>query len=148
MRRRGWNTKTSCCTASSPITAPNSTTSVDGVAPEDLVAETLEYRRAKDKGDRSLEVYKFFVNALYVALTRATANLYLIESDAGHPMFSLLDLATTGQARVESSKSSLEDWQKEAAKLELQGKQEQAEAIRRDILKLAPVPWPVFDRRG
>ncbi len=118
---------------------------VAGVAPEDLAAETLEYRRARDKGDKSLEVYKFFVNALYVALTRATANLYLIESDVGHPVFTLLDLATTGQARVESSKSSLEDWQKEAAKLELQGKQEQAEAIRRDILKLAPVPWPVFD---
>ncbi len=62
-----------------------------------------------------------------------------------HPVFTLLDLSASGQARVESSKSSLEDWQKEAAKLELQGKQEQAEAIRRDILKLAPVPWPVFD---
>ncbi|PIX96878.1 MAG: hypothetical protein COZ24_08240, partial [Hydrogenophilales bacterium CG_4_10_14_3_um_filter_63_21] len=68
---------------------------VAGVAPADLAAETLEYRRAKDKGDKSLEVYKFFVNALYVALTRATANLYLIESDTGHPVFTLLDLATT-----------------------------------------------------
>ncbi len=118
---------------------------VAGVAPADLAAETLEYRRARDKGDKSLEVYKFFVNALYVALTRATANLYLIESDADHALFTLLDLTTTGQARVESSKSSLEDWQKEAARLELQGKQEQAEAIRRDILKQAAVPWPVFD---
>jgi len=118
---------------------------VEGVAREDLAAETLEYRRAKDKGDKSLEVYKFFVNALYVALTRATANLYLIESDSNHPVFTLLDIATTEQARVEAKKSSLEDWQKEAAKLELQGKQEQAEAIRRDILKLAPAPWPIFD---
>jgi len=118
---------------------------VAGVAPADLAAETLEYRRAKDKGDKSLEVYKFFVNALYVALTRATANLYLIESDTGHPVFTLLDLATTEPARVEANKSSLEDWQKEAAKLELQGKQEQADAIRRDILKQAQVPWPVFD---
>lgn len=119
---------------------------VEGVAPEDLSAETLEYRRAKDKGDKSLEVYKFFVNAFYVALTRATANLYLIESDGGHPLFRLLDITATEQARVEAKKSSLEDWQKEAAKLELQGKQEQAEAIRRDILKLAPAPWPVFDQ--
>jgi len=118
---------------------------VAGVAPEDLAAEALEYRRAKDKSDKSLEVYKFFVNALYVALTRATANLYLIESDTGHPVFTLLDLATTEPARVEANKSSLEDWQKEAAKLELQGKQEQADAIRRDILKQAQVPWPVFD---
>jgi hypothetical protein len=47
-----------------------------------------------------------------------------------------------GQGR--SRKSSLEDWQKEARKLELQGKQEQAEAIRRTILRQTPVPWPVF----
>ena len=119
---------------------------VEGVTSQDLDVDSLEYRRAKDKGDKSLEVYKFFVNALYVALTRATANIYLIEADAAHPIFSLLDIQTTGQARVEAKKSSLEDWQKEAAKLELQGKQEQADAIRRNILKLAPVPWPVFDQ--
>ena len=46
---------------------------------EDLQADSLEYRRAKDKSDKSLEVYKFFVNALYVALTRAIRNLYLIQ---------------------------------------------------------------------
>jgi hypothetical protein len=118
---------------------------VEGVAAADLAVDTLEYRRARDKGDKSLEVYKFFVNALYVALTRATANLYLVESDTGHALFGLLEVAAGGKARVEAAKSSLEDWQKEAAKLELQGKQEQAEAIRRDILKLAPVPWPVFN---
>ena len=33
----------------------------------------------------------------------------------------------------------------EARKLELQGKQEQAAAIRRDILRQSPVPWPVTD---
>ncbi|WP_287462266.1 ankyrin repeat domain-containing protein, partial [Accumulibacter sp.] len=46
---------------------------------------------------------------------------------------------------VVAQKSTLEDWQKEARKLELQGKQEQAEAIRRTILKQAPVPWPVLN---
>ena len=116
---------------------------VDGVAKADLAADTLAYRRAKDKSDKSLEVYKFFVNALYVALTRAIKNLYVIESDTGHPLFGLLDLSV-GEARVEARQSTLEDWQKEARKLELQGKQEQAEAIRRTILKQAPVPWPVF----
>jgi hypothetical protein len=49
-----------------------------------------------------------------------------------------------GQVQVEARQSTLEDWQKEARKLELQGKQEQAEAIRRTILKQTPVPWPVF----
>ena len=117
---------------------------VEGVAKADLVADTLDYRRAKDKSDKSLEVYKFFVNALYVALTRAIKNLYVIESDTGHALFGLLDMAIS-EVKVEAKQSTLEDWQKEARKLELQGKQEQAEAIRRTILKQAPVPWPVFD---
>ena len=118
----------------------------NGVAAETLTAGELDYRRAKDKTDKSLEVYKFYVNALYVALTRATANLYLIESDTGHPLFKLLELAPAGQVRVDAKQSSLEDWQKEARKLELQGKQEQVDAIRRDILRHSPVPWPVFDQ--
>jgi len=116
---------------------------VEGVAKADLVVDTLDYRRAKDKSDKSLEVYKFFVNALYVALTRAIKNLYVIESDTGHPLFGLLDMAV-GEVEVEAKQSTLEDWQREARKLELQGKQEQAEAIRRTILRLTPVPWPVF----
>jgi hypothetical protein len=114
-----------------------------GVAKTDLAIEDLDYRRAKDKSDKSLEVYKFFVNALYVALTRAIENIYVIESDTGHPLFGLLDM-NIGQVKVEARQSTLEDWQKEARKLELQGKQEQAEAIRRTILKQTPVPWPVF----
>jgi hypothetical protein len=51
----------------------------------------------------------------------------------------------TGQVNVAAQRSTLEDWQKEARKLELQGKQEQADAIRLGILKQTPVPWPVFD---
>ncbi|MEK7436654.1 MAG: ankyrin repeat domain-containing protein [Pseudomonadota bacterium] len=118
---------------------------VEGVAKADLDVETLDYRRAKDKSDKSLEVYKFFVNALYVALTRAIRNIYVIESDTGHPLFGLLDMALS-QVQVAAKQSTLEDWQKEARKLELQGKQEQAEAIRRTILKQTPVPWPVFSK--
>ena len=118
----------------------------DGVSAQDLAGDDLHYGRAKDKADKSLEVYKFYVNALYVALTRAVRNVYLIESDANHPLLRLLDIAQTGAgARVDVQASSQEDWQKEARKLALQGKQEQAEAIERLILKTSPVPWPVFD---
>ncbi len=117
---------------------------VEGVSQADLDKETLDYKRAKDKGDKSLEVYKFFVNALYVALTRAIKNLVLVESDISHPLFELLGVKD-GAMQVALQKSSLEDWQKEARKLELQGKQEQADAIRRGILKQAPVPWQVQD---
>lgn len=118
----------------------------EGVAPADLEGDSLEYRRAKDKTDKSLEVYKFYVNALYVALTRATRNVYLIESDTGHALLGLLGIESGGEGlKVEAKTATLEDWQKEARKLELQGKQEQADAIRQNILKQAPVPWAVFD---
>jgi UvrD/REP helicase N-terminal domain len=119
---------------------------VEGVRAEDLEGDSLEYRRARDKSDKSLEVYKFFVNALYVALTRAIKNLYLIESDLRHPLFDLLEVRDSGQAKLDVRQSSLEEWQKEARKLELQGKQEQADAIRQNILKQATPPWPVFDQ--
>lgn len=118
----------------------------DGVSAADLAVDDLQYGRAKDKADKSLEIYKFYVNALYVALTRAIRNVYLVESDAGHPLLRLLAIVQAGaQDKVDAQASSLEDWQKEARKLSLQGKQEQADAIERLILKTAPVPWPVFD---
>lgn len=116
-----------------------------GVAPGDLAGEELEYRRARDKADKSLEVYKFYVNAFYVALTRAIRNVYLIESDTGHDLLRLLGLAVAGASvKVDARASSREDWQNEARKLELQGKQEQADAIHARILRQTPVPWPVF----
>lgn len=115
-----------------------------GVEATDLDAGDLEYRRARDKGDKSGEIYKFYVNALYVALTRAIRDVFVIESDLEHPLLRLLGLKPAGeQVQVEAHKSSLEDWQREARKLELQGKQEQAEAIRQDILRTATVPWTV-----
>jgi len=119
---------------------------VAGVAAADLESDDLDYRRAKDKSDKALEIYKFYVNALYVALTRAIHNLYLIESDAEHPLLGLLGVRQgAGAAKVEAAASSRDDWQKEARKLELQGKQEQADAIRESILRETPAPWPVFD---
>ncbi len=47
---------------------------IQGVEKADLPQE-LEYSRARDKSDKSAEAYKFFVNALYVATTRAVRNL-------------------------------------------------------------------------
>jgi len=117
-----------------------------GVKKADLQQNDLDYRRAKDKSDKSLEVYKFFVNALYVALTRAVQNVFLVESDTGHALFDLLGLTEGEPVQLAAAQSSREDWQKEARKLDLQGKQEQAEAIRQSILKETPVPWPVYDQ--
>jgi hypothetical protein len=118
----------------------------EGLAPADLTHAELDYRRAKDKGDRSLELYKFYVNALYVALTRAIKQVVLVEDDLSHPLLALLGVRPaegTAQAAVE--KSSPEEWQREAHRLEAQGKTEQAEAIRAQVLQQKPVPWTVYD---
>ena len=56
-----------------------------GVNHDDLEGE-LVYGRVKDKTDRSLEIYKFFINALYVAITRAIKNVYFIENIEQHPL--------------------------------------------------------------
>ena len=117
---------------------------VEGVAAADLDGD-LAYARARDKTDKSAEVYKFFINALYVAITRAVGALYLIESDTRHPLLELLGLRDARQqVALAAQQSSLEEWQAEARKLELQGKQEQADDIRRGILKVQPVPWEVW----
>jgi hypothetical protein len=113
-----------------------------GVVPEDLTGDELRYARAKDKSDKSLEIYKFHVNALYVALTRAIKNIYLIENNPKQRLFELLELKESEAGLdLEAYQSDLEEWRREAHKLAMQGKEEQAEEIRSQILKLKDVPW-------
>jgi len=116
----------------------------NGVSKADLEFD-LEFGRARDKGDKSLEVYKFYVNSLYVAITRAVSNLYVVERNRRHELLTLLELTQFMQkVDMKDQASSLDDWQKEARKLELQGKQEQADEIRRSILHTQQVPWQVI----
>lgn len=116
-----------------------------GIDAADLDGE-LAYGRGKDKADKSLEIFKFYVNALYVAITRAIRRVYVIESNGEHPMARLLGFGATGTAAsVATQQSSREEWQAEARKLELQGKKEQAEEIRQRILHVTPVPREVLD---
>lgn len=120
----------------------------NGVTKADLEPETLEFSRARDKSDKSLEEYKFYVNSLYVGITRAVKNLYLIESNKKHALLSLLGLVDFKQvSSLSNQTSSKNEWQKEARRLEMQGKQEQADAIREQILQVKPVPWTVSTRR-
>ncbi|WP_232540279.1 ankyrin repeat domain-containing protein [Azohydromonas aeria] len=118
----------------------------EGVTAADVQRESLDYARARDKTDRSLEVYKFYVNALYVAMTRAVRSLTLVESDTAHPLLDLLGLQA-GEARLQAARASTRDeWAQEARKLELQGKAEQAQAIRDAFLQHRPVPWTPWDQ--
>ena len=119
----------------------------NGVDPASLESDSLVYARARDKKDKSLEMYKFYINALYVAMTRAVDNLYIVDSRRDHPLARLLGLDRLGGAlTLQMQDSSVEEWQREAHRLESQGKQEQADAIRQTILREEKPPWPVLDR--
>lgn len=105
----------------------------------------FSYARNKDKADKSLEIYKFYINALYVGLTRAMSNIYWVEQQDQHKIFQLLGMDQAADTLdLQDQQSSLKEWQKEAQKLELQGKKEQAERIRREILKEESPNWTVL----
>ncbi|NJN34354.1 MAG: hypothetical protein HC817_08995 [Saprospiraceae bacterium] len=112
-----------------------------GVSKEDVAATEIQYNRAKDKTDKSLDAYKFYINSLYVAMTRAVRNLYVFETSQKHPLLELLQLVDLQQLKLVEQKSSLDEWQKEARRLELQGKQEQADLIKQNILGNQKTPW-------
>ena len=73
-------------------------------------------------------------------------NVYVIESDTSHPLLRLLGLGTARERLdLAEHKSSVEEWQYEAHRLEQQGKVEQAEEVRRSLLRQQAVPWTVLD---
>lgn len=117
----------------------------NGVTRDDLAISELKYKRNRDKTDKSLEIYKFYVNALYVAITRAIDRVIFIEHNTKHPLLKLLGIELGDQnEKLKAKKASRDDWEREARKLELQGKKEQAIDIRHRILKQKPVPWSIW----
>ncbi len=115
----------------------------EGIAPQDLEGE-LHYARA-GREDKSLESYKFFINSLYVAITRAMRNLYVIESREKNELLALLGLTQFREkVDMQVQQSTDEEWRQEARKLELQGKTEQAEAIRKGVLAQKEPNWEVL----
>ena len=120
----------------------------NGVVKEDLVLENPEFSRARDKGDKSLEEYKFYINAFFVAITRTKKNLYIIETNKEHPLLRLLGLVDFKQRSSLTNQTSTKDeWREEALRLEKQGKKEQMDSIRDQILQLKPVPWTITTRK-
>lgn len=114
----------------------------EGVSEADLLKEELDYSRNRDKSDKSSEVYKFYINSFYVSITRAVRNVYFVERNTTHPLFRLLGLSgdSAGKA-IKEEVSSADEWKKEARKLEKQGKNEQAEAILKDVLTTLKPDW-------
>jgi len=114
----------------------------DGVTQNDLLVDELTYARGKDKTDKSLDVYKFYINSLYVAVTRAGKNVYIVEQSKGHKLIRLSGISEDADARsIKEEVSSADDWKREARRLEKQGKNEQADAIRKNILTVEKPGW-------
>lgn len=113
----------------------------EGISPADLTGE-LRYARPADRADHHAEHYKFVVNALYVAVTRAVESLYVIERHAHHPLLPLLGLTQPrAQAELAAQTSTADEWRQEARKLEQQGRTEQAQAIREQVLGQEQPKW-------
>jgi len=114
----------------------------DGVTPNDLLNNELSYIRGKDKTDKSLDIYKFYINSFYVAVTRAIKNIYIVEQSRGHKFISLLGVAEgTFIQNFKEDVSSADDWKREARRLEMRGKIDQAEEIRRNIIGTQKPDW-------
>jgi hypothetical protein len=114
----------------------------EGVTTEDLAIDDLVYARGRDKTDKSLDAYKFYINALYVAITRAVKNVYIVEQTRGHKLIRLLGISEEVKNRViREEVSSSDDWKRESRRLEMMGKTEQAEAIRKNILVTVKPNW-------
>ena len=123
----------------------NYTEICEGVTP-DVISKPIPYARNKDKTDKSLEKYKFFINALFVAITRAQTNLYWIEDQAEHPFLKLFHHGRSHHSvdDLQHQSSKPEEWQDEVHKLEKQGKTEQAQRIREHILQQQTPSWLVI----
>ena len=108
---------------------------INGVEPEHLEGDSLHYSRPADKTDKDAEIYKFFINSFYVAITRSVKNIYIFEQQVSHPALALLQLQEYKKPlQVAEQKSGREEWLEEARRLEAQGKHEQAEQIRAKYL--------------
>jgi len=108
---------------------------IKGVTPADLLKEELIYNRSSDKTDKDAEIYKFYINSFYVAITRAVKNIYVFEKQANHPAMKLLQMQeSVEEIKVKEIKSTTDEWLAEANRLEEQGKHEQAEQIRAKYL--------------
>ncbi len=118
-----------------------------GVSKKDLENDDMAFARGKDKADKSLDAYKFYINSLYVGITRSVKNLYILESSSKHTILSLLGLVETNEKiNIKEEVSSMEEWKEEARKLEMQGKKEQADDINKNILELKKPDWEPITR--
>lgn len=119
----------------------------DGMDIESVNGSEPVYSRGRDKTDKSLDAYKFYINSLYVAITRAIKNVYIVEKTRSHRLISLLGISEEIKERIiKEDISTVDDWKREARRLEMMGKAEQSEAIRKNILVTVKPSWEPMTR--
>ncbi|WP_418089938.1 ankyrin repeat domain-containing protein [Wolbachia endosymbiont (group B) of Orgyia antiqua] len=88
--------------------------------------------RNKDKKDKSLEKYKFYMNALYVGVTRAVDSVYIIDDESN--LLKIIEPREEGNVNIEQEESSPEEWRNKALELIEKGNiEQQAELIARKL---------------
>ncbi len=108
----------------------------------DLDNDEIVFSRLRDKTDKSIDAYKFYINSFYVAITRSIKNLYLVEATHKHRLLNLLQLVESkSELKFSGNVSSAEDWKNEADKLEKQGKKEHANEIRKIYFAQQTPDW-------
>ncbi len=100
---------------------------ISDIEKHDLEKE-LKYSRPKDKTDRELDIYKIYINSLYVAFTRGIENLYIVEQKE-HKIWELLGIVESKKTIFEKTSSKEKEWINEAKRLEKFGRVEQVKKI-------------------
>ncbi|MGL9779673.1 MAG: ankyrin repeat domain-containing protein, partial [Wolbachia sp.] len=85
--------------------------------------------RAKDKEDKSFEEHKFYMNALYVGITRAIDNVYIIDDEKKCNLLKVIKPEKEGHKNIKKEESSSEAWRDMALRLIDEGNIEQAKNI-------------------
>lgn len=112
------------------------------ITESELDAGDITFARSRDKTDKSIDAYKFYINSLYVAITRSIKNVYLVESNHKHRLLHLLKLTEAkDDVKISGNVSSAEEWRREAEKLEKQGKKEYADEIRKIFFAQQSPDW-------
>ncbi|RDD34702.1 Ankyrin repeat domain protein [Wolbachia endosymbiont of Cylisticus convexus] len=89
----------------------------------------MKTSRNKDKGDKSSEEYKFYMNALYVGVTRAINSVYVIGNERKCNLLRIIKSERVSNTDIKKEESTPEEWRNMALELIDKGNIEQAKSI-------------------
>ncbi|MFP3022100.1 MAG: AAA family ATPase [Wolbachia sp.] len=92
----------------------------------------VDTSRSKDKGDKSSEKYKFYMNALYVGASRAINGVYIMD-DKESNLLKVIKPEEIVNIDIKKEESTPEEWKNMALKLIDQGNIEQAKVIEENL---------------